>query len=288
MNVDVDFCSDESVLQLIIQDEKYGIRKRMEVLFRLRTIETLEAIYVLEDTLRKEKSSDLLRHEICYCLGQMTSTEENKKEIQNFLEDEVFTEPDRYPSIVLHEAAEALGNISSENNKKLLERFVDYDDEIIRETCEISVANLEWMISTDNGKAEGLDKEELEYKTNDPAPPFNFKKDEQYRDLTKISKIMHDEKETMFNRYRAIFTLREMNTDEAVKVLCECFDKEQEQKFSPLFKHEVAYILGQMAYKAKSALESLELVLKDEEEHPIVRHEGALALGEISKSKKLL
>jgi deoxyhypusine monooxygenase len=263
------------------------IRVRMDALFKLRTINTLEAVKALEEALITEKSSDLLRHEVCYCFGQMTETEENRKEIENFLFKEVFENPKKYDPIVLHEAAEALGNINSDHNLFLLEKFLNYEEDIIKETCEISVENINWMKSTNYGETEGLNKLNLKYHTNDPSPPFNFT-NEKYSDIQKIKKIMHDEKETLFNRYRALFTLREFNNDEAVQVLCECFDKQYSHKFSPLFKHEVSFILGQMCQIAKSALKMLEIVLQDESEDPIVRHETALTLGEITESKDLL
>lgn len=43
-----------------------------------------------------------------------------------------------------------------------------------------------------------------------------------------------------------------------------------------------------MCTVAKKALNMLEIVLQDESEDPIVRHETALALGEITQSKDLL
>lgn len=260
----------------------------MNSLFRLRTIQSLEAVKALEEALILEKTSDLIRHEVCYCFGQMTSEETNKREIESFLYKEVFEDPKKYSSIVLHEAAEALGNINSDNNKQLLEKFLDYEDDIIKETCEISVRNLEWLKSTDEGKTEGLNNLDLVYHTNDPSPPFNLKTDKYYSSIDNVKSIMHDEKESLFNRYRAIFTLREFNNESAVDALCECFDKKYKNKFSPLFKHEVSFILGQMCHKAKNALNALEVVLQDEEEDPIVRHETALALGEITKSRDLL
>jgi deoxyhypusine monooxygenase len=280
--------TDISILKEILLNDKLEIKLRMNSLFKLRTIGTLEAVLALEEALIKEKSSDLIRHEVCYCFGQMISTEDNKEEIQTFLYKEVFEDPNKYNSIVLHEAAEALGNINSDNNIKLLEKFLNYEDDIIKETCEISVENLNWMKRTNNGETEGLDKLELFYHTNDPAPPFNFKNIDYYSNIDNIRKILHDPKESLFNRYRAIFTLREFNNEEAVNVLCESYDKNYRNNFSPLFKHEVSFILGQMCLKAKNALTALENVLIDEEEDPIVRHETALTLGEITESKELL
>jgi deoxyhypusine monooxygenase len=279
---------DFGVLRTRLLNPSIPIRQRMDALFKLRTIASLEAVKALEETLITEPSSDLLRHEVCYCLGQMTNSEENKLEITNFLYKEVFENPKKYEPIVLHEAAEALGNISSENNLTLLEKFLDYDEEIIKETCEISVENINWIKATNDGETEGLNKLKLIYHTNDPAPPFNFKTNPLYSDIQSIRKIMHDEKDTLYNRYRALFTLREFNNDEAVSILCECFDKNFSHKFSPLFKHEVSFILGQMCQQAKSALKQLEIVLQDESEDPIVRHETALTLGEITECTDLL
>lgn len=277
---------DFGTLRTRLLNPNNSIRQRMDALFKLRTIGNLDAVKVLEEALISEPSSDLLRHEVCYCFGQMTDSEENKKEINDFLYKEIFENPKKYTPIVLHEAAEALGNINSENNLKLLEKFLNYEEEVIKETCEISVENINWMKSTNEGETEGLKKIDLVYRTNDPAPPFNFKNNPLYSDIQNIRKIMHDEKESLYNRYRALFTLREFNNDEAVSILCECFDKVY--KFSPLFKHEVSFILGQMCQQAKSALKQLEIVLQDESEDPIVRHETALTLGEITECTDLL
>jgi len=285
----VDDIEDINELSKILQDENIEIRIRTGALFKLRTIGSLECVKILENALISEKGSDLLRHEVCYCFGQMISTKENCDEIESFLYKEVFDDPKKYAPIVLHEAAEALGNINSTNNVKLLERFINHEDDIIKETCEISVDNIKWMQMTNNGESEGLNKLDLIYKTNDPAPPFNFKdKKGEYSTIQKVKEVLHDMSRTTFDRYRALFTLREFNNEEAVSVLCMCFDKAIRDKFSPLFRHEVSFILGQMCEKAKSALETLEKVLQDEEEDPIVRHETALTLGEITKSKDLL
>lgn len=282
----IDFIKDENLLKNILLDDNLEIKKRMSALFRLRTLATLESILALEEVLIKEKSSDLIRHEVCYCFGQMISCEENKKEIESFLNTEVFDNPKKYNSIVLHEAAEALGNINSDNNLFLLEKFLDYEDEIIKETCEIAVENINWMKNTNYGETEGLNKCNLIYCTNDPAPPFNYKQNDQYKTIDQIKEILFNPITSYFNKYRALFTLREFNNDDAVDALCECFDKKY--NFSPLFKHEVSFILGQMCLIAKNALTFLEKVLQDETEDPIVRHETALALGEITKSKDLL
>lgn len=279
---DIDNITDVSLLKEIISNSNENIKIRMNCLFQLRTISSIEAIKALEFTLLSEPSSDLLRHEICYAFGQMIGTNENKTEIEDFLYKEVFNKPSKWASIVLHEAAEALGNISNENNIRLLEKFLSYDDEIIKETCELAIENLKWMRDTNNGETEGFDLSEKEYITNDPSPPFNYKKNEKYKNIEYLNQVLQTG--SLFERNRVIFTLRNIGSSEAISLLCSCFST----NFSALFKHEVAFILGQMAEVASEALSKLEEVLQDENENPIVRHETALTLGEISKGKELL
>ena len=279
---DIDFIFDVNVLKSIISNPSENIKIRMNCLFQLRTIGSIEAVKALEYTLLTEPSSDLLRHEICYAFGQMIKFDENRREIERFINSEIFDHPKKWASIVLHEAAEALGNISNDNNIKLLEQFLNYDDEIIKETCLLAIDNLNWMKNTNNGQTEGFDMSEKDYVTNDPSPPFNFKKDPKYRDYDYLKSILKNG--SLFEKNRVIFTLRNLGTKEAIILLCQCFTEEH----TALFKHEIAFILGQMAEIASEALEKLEEVLQNENENPIVRHETALALGEISKGKDLL
>ena len=46
----------------------------MEALFCLKEIEDLDAVNVLIEAFKSEKHSELLKHEICYCLGQMNKS----------------------------------------------------------------------------------------------------------------------------------------------------------------------------------------------------------------------
>lgn len=52
---------------------------------------------------------------------------------------------------------------------------------------------------------------------------------------------------------------------------------------SALFRHEIAYVLGQMQHPA--AIEQLTVNLRDPKEHPMVRHECAEALGAIANDE---
>lgn len=115
----------------------------------------------------------------------------------------------------------------------------------------------------------------------DPAPSFGKEEKEKENerekkmDITELRRIYLNENLSLFKRYRAMFSLRDMGTDEACLVLCEGFNSD-----SSLFKHEIAFVLGQMMNS--KAVETLIKVLENKSEHEMVRHEAAEALGSIA------
>ena len=78
----------------------------------------------------------------------------------------------------------------------------------------------------------------------------------------------------MFLRMRALFSLRNNRSPEAVDALCAAFSSN-----SALLRHELAYVLGQM--QSPLAVPTLISILSDSREHVMVRHEAAEALGAI-------
>ena len=62
-------------------DTTAPIEERVDCLFCLRSFEEIEAIDELIKAFEIEKTSELLQHEICYCLGQMTNSEAHNKKI---------------------------------------------------------------------------------------------------------------------------------------------------------------------------------------------------------------
>ncbi len=87
--------------------------------------------------------------------------------------------------------------------------------------------------------------------TNDPAPPFNHKEETKYADVGYLQSILlGDHDHDLFDRYRAMFTLREINTTEAVLAACQCLTPENSKKCSALLKHEIAFILAQFKEEA--------------------------------------
>jgi len=92
--------------------------------------------------------------------------------------------------------------------------------DIVEETVEVSEALLQWNLKTENGKTEGLDKIKPRFRTNDPAPSFNFQVEKKYADVKFLTELLLDEKVTMFDRYRALFTLRDIYTKESCEAIC--------------------------------------------------------------------
>lgn len=87
-------------------------------MFALRTDGSLAAVHSLFAAFNAEQArpsarSELLLHEICYCLGQMLHSEEHRLAIQHFLRDITLQGVAQHSPLVIHEATEALGNISS-------------------------------------------------------------------------------------------------------------------------------------------------------------------------------
>lgn len=107
-----------------------------------------------------------------------------------------------------------------------------------------------------------------QYGSVDPAPP------QSHGSLDMWTNTLCNENEAMFQRMRAVFSLRNVGTDAACLALCSGFSSQ-----SALLRHEIAYVLGQMQNPV--ALPTLISRLQDENEHVMVRHEAAEAMGAI-------
>ncbi len=116
--------------------------------------------------------------------------------------------------------------------------------------------------------------EDKEYDSVDPAPPSKN------RSIGELRSVLCDENSRMFQRMRALFTLRNIGGQEAIDALVASF-----ASASVLLKHEVAYVLGQM--QDSYAIDALIERLADGEEDSIVRHEAAEALGAIGDTRSL-
>lgn len=89
--------------------------------------------------------------------------------------------------------------------------------------------------------------------------------------IKNIGKVLNDPSRPMKERFRALFSLRNLGGETSIECISDCFKDE-----SVLLKHELAYCLGQM--QDKRAIPVLRKVLEDTEQDPIVRHEAGMYL----------
>ncbi|KAH7096431.1 ARM repeat-containing protein [Auriculariales sp. MPI-PUGE-AT-0066] len=179
--------------------------------------------------------------------------------------------------MVRHEAAEAMGAISATSAIPVLQKYLNDPERAVRETCEIALAKIEWDAANKEASTSSAD---AGYTSVDPAPAstsglLRGAPAANSPSVPQLRTVLLDKSETLFARYRAMFALRNIGTDEAILALADGFDDD-----SALFKHEIAFVFGQMS--APASVPALLKVLKDESEHEMVRHEAAEALGGIA------
>ncbi|KAJ8682292.1 hypothetical protein QAD02_018084 [Eretmocerus hayati] len=92
--------------------------------------------------------------------------------------------------------------------------------------------------------------------------------------IISVGKVLNDESRPLKERFRALFTLKNIGGSLAIIEIQRAFNDS-----SALLKHELAYCLGQM--QDSHAIPILVDVLKDKSQEPMVRHEAGEALGAI-------
>lgn len=237
-------------------DQTQHIAERFRALFSLRNLRGQLPRQAL--ILATRDPSNLLAHEAAFALGQMQDADAIPA-LESILND-LSLHP-----IIRHEAAEALGAIGLEKNVSLLENSLVSDPAPeVRETCELALHRIGEL------KNNGTDDRGVSpYLSVDPAAPATCSSISELRD------VLLDEDKGMYERYAALFALRNDGREDAVTAIVDSLGAK-----SALLRHEVAYVLGQMQNKAAST--ALIRVLKDVAEHPMVRHEAAEALGSIA------
>jgi deoxyhypusine monooxygenase len=113
------------------------------------------------------------------------------------------------------------------------------------------------------------------YTSIDPAPPLPLQAVESNDLVPKLQSQLNDPSLPLFHRYRAMFRLRDLGTREAVLALATGL----KDPHSALFRHEIAYVFGQLcsSYSVPALIECL----RNTKEMAMVRHEAAEALGSI-------
>ncbi|KAJ5855899.1 Armadillo-like helical [Penicillium soppii] len=288
-----------STLRQVLTSESEPLARRFRALFSLKhlaclqppTEQSLPAIEAIAAGFASP--SALLKHELAYCLGQ-TKNVESVAYLQHVVKD---TEED---AMCRHEAAEALGALGYEDSLDLLKKLRDDTNEldIIRETCDIAVDRIIWE-NSEAKKAEQL-KPRYDLRTTlhymkrtltlmflfysdfgsiDPAPPMPLQSSEPC--IPDLEKTLLDTKLPLFQRYRAMFGLRDLASPPDLPTAVDAVNALAKGLKDPsaLFRHEVAFVFGQLCHPA--SIPSLTASLSDLSEAGMVRHEAAEALGSL-------
>mmetsp|Transcript_26517 Transcript_26517/g.39228 ORF Transcript_26517/g.39228 Transcript_26517/m.39228 type:complete len:352 (+) Transcript_26517:132-1187(+) len=229
-----------------------------------------QVVSILKMGLLNTQHGSLLRHEFAYVMGQM------KDERSCSVLEEVLSN-DSDCVMVRHECAEALGAIGARRSKPTLEQILARHPDCLEltETCRLALDVIDWRVNGGDGEMPVAACACMlnPYSSVDPAPPHPS---HQNKSAQELGDILCDENLQIFDRYRAMFSLRNKGGEKCVLQLCRALTTDTS---SALLRHEVAYVLGQMQHPA--SVEALETSLRRQDEHDMVRHESAEALGAI-------
>ncbi|XP_053709745.1 deoxyhypusine hydroxylase [Synchiropus splendidus] len=245
----------------VLVDPSQQLKQRFRALFTLKNLGGADAIEWISKAFCDE--SALLKHELAYCLGQM----QDPRAISTLTA--VLKDTDQEP-MVRHEAGEALGAIGDCTVLSLLKEYSQDPVIEVAETCQLAVRRLEWLQSGGEKELQNGNTDNNPYCSVDPAPPAEKKS------VPELRATLLDENLPLFDRYRAMFALRNRGSEDAVLALGDGLECS-----SALFRHEIGYVLGQMQHPA--AIPALKAALERSGENPMVRHEAAEALGSIGR-----
>lgn len=248
---------------------------------------SLLAAYVTEVFPPEPASNALLQHEAAYCLGQ-------RGDLSAVTDLEAALRDSRHEPIVRHEAAEGLAALASapgvdvEHIKRVLTEFRDIDIVAVAETCEVGLGRIAWLQRPNKTPDPAAVLAEAEFpNTIDPSPAFD---PDATPSMAELRRILLSPSSSLFARYQALFSLRNAavvstNDSTSSKHFSEVVEALSEALAAPgsaLLRHEVAFILGQLSIAQTG--DALIERLNDQQEAPMVRHEAAMALGEVAGS----
>lgn len=245
-----------------LKDPKERLGKRMRSLFYLRSEGGDIAIDAICYALKDHKNGSLLRHECAFVLGQMGA-----KRAMNVLES-VLRDVNDDP-MTRHEAAEAIGALGVAGSEQLIQEFCDDKIQEVADTCRLALDRLRWQFREREKRRDEETTMSL-FNSVDPAPPLKG------METKELETIVQSGEESLFRRYGALFALRDRNDDECARIIANALDKD---RTSALFRHEVAFVCGQIANDL--CTDALRRALVNADENVIVRHECAEALGAI-------
>ncbi|KAI9877620.1 MAG: deoxyhypusine hydroxylase [Pleopsidium flavum] len=264
-------------LRKILTCESTPLAHRFRVLFSLKhvaclnppTKQTIPAIEAIAAAFTSP--SALLKHELAYCLGQ-TRNLASVPFLRHVLEDK------NEDSMCRHEAAEALGALGDINSLDMLRsmRNDEREIEVVRETCDIAVERIEWE-NSEQRKRENV--RQSDFASIDPAPPLP--QTSQTLSISDLQNTLLNTRLPLFQRYRAMFALRDLSSPPDLLTAVPAVEALALGLSDPsaLFRHEIAFVFGQLSHPA--SIPSLVATLSNSEEESMVRHEAAEALGSL-------
>ncbi|KAH9466305.1 hypothetical protein MJO28_001079 [Puccinia striiformis f. sp. tritici] len=263
------------------------LASRFRALFTLKAIGSTSAVQAIGDALRPSNSQNqqpqaLLGHELAYCLGQIADPTALP------VLEATLRDTSVHP-MVRHEAAEAMGAIGDPVSLGILREYLVDPEVSVRETCELAIEKIEGNDTIAANQA-GI------YGTIDPAPSMIIKsfhetegKDLGVNELMKMKVQLLDPLKSLFERYRAMFGLRDSirRATESEELDCVAIEALASGFSDPsaLFRHEIAYVFGQLSHPL--SVPALVKVLENKQEDEMVRHEAAEALGSIATPEVL-
>ncbi|KAL0459430.1 UNVERIFIED_CONTAM: Deoxyhypusine hydroxylase-A [Sesamum latifolium] len=172
-------------------------------------------------------------------------------------------------NLLAHEAAFALGQMQDAEAIPALEAVLNDlfamslasdPAQEVRETCELALSRIEELKST-------LVSESSPFLSVDPAAPAACSS------VRELREVLLNEDKSMYERYAALFALRNLGEEEAISAIVESLGAN-----SALLRHEGNCRIRRHHF-------ALSQVLRDVNEHPMVRHEAAEALGSIADNQ---
>ncbi|KAJ2377242.1 deoxyhypusine hydroxylase [Coemansia sp. RSA 2607] len=246
------------------KDGNVPLPQRYRALFSLKGLNDDAAVQIIGEALSNEADTELFKHEVAYCLGQMC----NKAAIPALVK--AMADASLH-DMVRHEAAESLGAISDPSVVPELEKYVNDACKPLAETCVIALEKIKYDHSKEVQSEDPRPQDSI-YSSVDPAPATTKTKS-----VDELKATLCNPEAGLWKRYRAMFALREIGTEEAVLALAEGMETD---KTSALFRHEIGFIFGEMQHPA--SVPALARVLANTEEESMVRHEAAEALGSVA------
>lgn len=220
---------DEAVISNLrakLEKNELSLPQKYRILCSLRNCSNTSALDALLVAL--QDGSALYRHDIAFALGQRQDAAAVDA-LKRILADE--TEH----CMVRHEAAEALGAIGTPECMQPLQQYVGSGVREVAETCVLASQRMDYFAALPAAE------QASRFQSVDPTPPYPPDTPD-----SKLAGILLDEDAKLFDRYRALFALRNRGGQAAVAAIGACLRKSN----SALLKHEVAYVLGQMLDKS--------------------------------------